>query len=667
MIPANKYDPRRAQDLLWYLIQELRRTMGDRGALEAFWTRWEALYRARPASEQKDFPFTGASNLVVPVVATDVDTLYARIMGLLFEPENLWSVYAQRPELVDFAAATNEFLGWAQHNEIKPYRAIGNYELDKHKLGTGILKTRYNREMKKVFEWREMDGGQTWQQQSVIMAKDHPTLDHVQLWDFYIPAGFPKIQQAPWVAERVRMTWPQFMNRVKAGIYTNADRVGAWFFNPPINQVQRAMDQISMYPASQNLQMEFYEFWLDFDIDGDGWDEALVCTIHLDSQTYVRLDYNPFFNQEKPYSAGNFMRDPNSFYGIGLGEMLDGFQEGQTAFLNQQIDNGTVMLSSMWAVKKDNMDVKKNEPVYPSKIWRVGDPKNDIVPVPLGAGMGTAMSSALELSSALRSEGQRRTGVNDWVAANMTPSMGYSTAFTTQQMIAQSTKRFGESLREDRDVLSEAGTRILELYQQFNPRGKPFVALGQKDGSLVNVVLRFPLDLIRKGLGISVTAIDANMSKDTKIRNTTLVYQQLSQFYMTYMQLLSYIGNPAMPPAIRQTAIVAAEGSATMMRRLLALYDEQDYDRMIPELDGGVHAQQQQLANIQAVLQSAFMGGGAQPPIGPGQPGFPPGAQNGQGISNPLLANPPVFGLGSAGAPGVGGGSNQALPPAGGI
>lgn len=645
MIPQNQYDPRRANDLLWYLIQELRRTMQDRGPLESFWTRWEALYRARPAEDKKDFPFEGASNLVVPIVATDVDTLYARMMGLLFEPENLWSVYAQRPELVDFANATNEFMRWAQENEIKPYGPVGNYLLDKHKLGTGILKTRYTREMKKVFEWREMEGGQTWQQQSVVMLKDHPELGHVRLWDFYIPAGFPRLQQAPWVAERVRMTWPQFMNRVKAGIYTNADQVGSWFFNPPVNRVQQIMDQISNYKASVNTQMEFYEFWLDFDIDGDGWDESLICTIHLDSQTYVRLDYNPFFNQEKPYSAGNFMRDPNSFYGIGLGEMLDSFQEEITALHNQRVDNGTVMLSQMWAVKKDNMDIRKNEPVYPGKIWKLNDPQKDIVALPLGQGMGTAMASAMELEASTRGEAQRRTGVNDWVAANMTPSMGYSTAFTTQQMIAQSTKRFGETLRETRTVLGECGTRILELYQQFNPRGKPFVALGQKDGSLVNVILRFPIDLIRKGLGVSVTAIDANMGKDAQIRNTTLVYQQLTQFYQNYMMMLSYVANPQLPPAIKQVALVAAEGSAVLMRRLLQLYDQQDYDRMIPELDGGQHAQQQQLANIQAVLQSASMGGGSA--IGGGAGGGPAGTQGQPGVPALPPQNPQVYGPGA--------------------
>lgn len=582
--------------------------MADRAVLEDHWVRWEKVYRARPQEEKKNFPWEGASNLVVPIAATDVDTLYSRMMGLLFEPPNLWSVQAQRPELIDFAAGTQDFLEWAQHNEIKPYRSVGNWLLELHKLGTGIVKQRYTREMKKVFEWREM-GNQVFQQQAVIMLKDYPDIQHVRLWDFFIPAGFPKINDAPWVGERVRLTWSQFMNRVKAGIYTNADKIGAWFFNPPLNRVQFAMDRISEYQPSINTQMEFYECWLNYDIDGDGWDESLLCTIHLESQTYVRLDYNPFFNQEPPYSAGCFMRDVNSFYGIGLCEMLDHFQEEITAMHNQRIDNGTVCNSQTYAVQRDNQNIRKNEPIYPSKVWLVNKPKDDVVPVPLGAGMGAALSAAVESEAATRAEAQRRTGVNDYVQANASPSVGYGAAYTTQQMLLQSDKRFGETLREVRAVLGESGTRILELYQQYNQNGKPFVALGDEEGQLVNVVLKFPLDLIRKGLKVGVTAIDASTSKDAQIRTTTLVFQQLTQFYTNYMQMLSYALNPQMPPQIQQVALMAAQGSGVLMRRLLELYGQHDSERLIPELQGGMNVQQQHLADIRAILNSGGQGG----------------------------------------------------------
>lgn len=650
MIPADKYDQRIAQDLLRYLIEELRRTQRDRQPLEEQWLDWESVYRARPAQSKQTFPFDGASNLVVAVAATDVDTLYSRMMGMLFDQPGLWTAEAQRPEMVDFAQGVSEFLKWAQHNEIRPYRECGNWLLDVHKLGTGILKQRYVREMKKVYEWRELGPQQTWQQQAVIMLQDHPGLYHVRLHDFFIPAGFPLIQQAPWTAERVRLTYPQFMNRVKSGLYFGADQVGAWYFSPQANRVQQVLDDISGYKASQNTQLEFYEFWLDFDIDGDGWDEAVVCTIHLDSETYVRLDLNPFFNQEKPYSAANFMRDVNSFYGIGLCEMLDHYQEEITTMHNQRIDNGTVTNSAMYAVRRDNTSIREKEPVYPSKIWRVNDPSKDIVRLPLGDG-GT-IAASIENEQATRAEARNRTGVNDYVQGNTGPAASYGTAYTTQQMLLNSSKRLGETHREVGNALAESGTRILELYQQFFPGGKPFVALGQQDGMMVNVILQMPLDLIRKGIRVTVNSIDATNSKDAQIRTATLVFQTLQQFYVNYLQMLSYAANPSMPTAIKQVALQAADGSAVLMKRLLKLYDVQDYQAMLPDLQGGMNEQQLAAANIQAILQSGQMGLGG-PAGGPAFGGIGGGVAPGPQAAPGLLGVP---GQGPGLPPQMGGG-----------
>ena len=625
--------------------------MQDRGDLEADWLRYETVYRARPVDEVKDFPFDGASNLIIPVAGTDIDTLFARMMGLLLEPPNLWSVTARRPEFTDLAAATEDFLEWAQHNELDIHGAVGDWVVELHKLGTGILKQRYTREMKKVYEWREMDGGQTWQQQAVILLKDKPSIHHVRLYDFYIPPGFKEMSSAPWVSERIRLTWQQYMNRVKAGLYTGSDVVGPFFSNPPLNRFQSELDQISRYRASINKLQEFYEFWLDFDIDGDGWDEALVCTVHLPSQSYVRLDFNPFFNQEKPYSAARFMRDVNSFYGVGLGEMLDHFQEEITAMHNQRIDSGTIGNSVMLAIRADETSFKKQEPIWPGKQWRLND-VNNIKTIEFGS-PGTAPS--IETERVTRDEAQRRTGVNDFIQAQPGPQTTYGTAFTTQQMLLASSKRAGETLREIRVALGETGTRVLELYQQYNPRGKEYMALGQNVGQLVSLLLKFPLDLIRRGLSVGVTAIDTQTSKDSQIRTTTLVMQQLMQFYQGYMQFMSIAMSPQTPPPLRQAAITAAQGTSELMGKLLHLYGVQDADRLLPALEGANNAQQTQLAQI----LSALTVGGGQP-----MAGGPP-APAGMGGVPPFGGQPPL--PTRFGAPPTGNGLQPSGQSAGGV
>lgn len=673
MLDPRSYSPRRAQQLLFYLLTELRRARQDRSEMEGRWIRYEETYRAQPFDKQKTFPFLGASNLVIPVMATDVDTLYSRLMGLLFEQPGLWTVNARRPEMEEIAPRIEEFLTWAQENEIDMQLPVGDWLLDIMKLGTGVLKQRYQREQRKVFEWRELTQG-VWQQDAVVLLTDAPAVNRVRLPNFWVPAGFKELSDMPWCGEDINLTVQQFMNRVQAGLYYPTADVNLWANNSAYYQqpVQRAFDVSSGYAASQRNQLRITEFWTDFDIDEDGYDEALVCTIHEDSESYIRIDKNPFFNQEKPYTVSRFMRDGNSFYGIGLGEMLDHFQEEITAMHNQRIDAGTISNSIMIATSKSNTDIADDEPFWPGKNWRVNNPQTDIREIQLGN--PNTQNASINNEAASTEWAHRRDGVNDYVMGNATPDVGYGTAYTTQQMLLNATKRLGETVREVHRGLSETGTRVLELYQQFNQNGKEFFALGQQDGALVRMVLQFPLDLIRRGLKVSVRAIDAANSKDAQIRTNTVVLQQLMQFYQYYMQALSYMVNPQVPPPIQQAAAQMVDGASIMMRRLLTSYNVQDADRMIPDLGGANADYQRQLLGLQQALLTtppgrtppAFggqpqIGGGAAPAGGMGGvPALPGGAQ-GAGYQQLTQGFGPANYVPSSGGAGYGGAYPGAL------
>jgi hypothetical protein len=611
VIPAGQYDPKRADTLMEYLVQELRDAQAARKPLEESWVKWDNAYRCIPSDEKKDFPFEGAANLVVPVIATDVDTLFSRFMGILFAPSNLWSVGARRPEMMDVAPRVQEFLEWAQDNEIKPYDPICDWMLEMCKKGTGVLKQRYTRRMKKVYEWRELDSG-IWQQQANILLEDHPSMHHVQLADFYLPAYATDIQEAPWTAERVMLTFDQYMERVAAGVYQNIENFSQWYANSRGSVVEQNMQALDRFRPSYGRRFEMFEFWVDFDIDGDLQREALVCTIHPESRTYCRLDYNPFFNQDKPYSIARYMRVEKRFYGLGLCEMLWPFQEEVSTQHNQRIDGGTVANSVMLKAKT-GIGIREDEPIYPGRIWLLDNPESDLMPLR----MGEKFDSTVNDENLTVAYAAKRTGVNDYVSGVPSAAAAYGPAYTTQQMLQAGAKRFDQTLREVRVALSESGTRVLELYQQFNQRGKEFIALGNEDGAMVHQVLQFPLDLIRKGLSVTVTAIDASNSKEAKIRTNTIIMQQLTQFYMQYMQGMQYLVNPMVPPPIKQVVIDMLKGGSIIFRRILDDYGVQDASRVIPELQGAIDDQFQQLAAL-----SQSFGGGAGGGGGPsGQPG----------------------------------------------
>ena len=52
---------------------------------------WRKTYEAIPAQTIREFPFHGASNLIVPVVAIHSDTLLARVMAAVFKTKPVWT------------------------------------------------------------------------------------------------------------------------------------------------------------------------------------------------------------------------------------------------------------------------------------------------------------------------------------------------------------------------------------------------------------------------------------------------------------------------------------------------------------------------------------------------------------------------------------------------
>lgn len=579
-----------------YLRYEIPRALSDRAPLEERWVKYQIGYRAMPDADQKDFPFIGAANLVLPIIATDVDTIFSRLMGIMFTPDNFWSCKPLNEEMVDFAPRLQEFLQWAQDSELGVYQACGDFLLELCKLGTGVVKTRYTREQKKVYQFRETDQGVV-EQVLTLMLKDHPVVEHVSLFDYLVPATANSTPTSPWASERLSLTYGQVQNRVRAGIYTGADRLSNWHAVEKGGRVVETMQALDGFRPGFGDKFELWETWLDYDIGGIGEPQALVATIHLPTNTCLRVDYNPFFNQEKPFSEARYLRQEKRFYGIGLCEMLDQFQDEVSTMHNQRLDNATLANSSMfWALK--GQGIRENEPVIPGR-WFIVDNKDAIGVLP----MGERYDSTVPYEQLTVGYARSRTGVNDYISAESSTSANYSTATTAVQMLREGSKRFDQILRECRRCWGDVGTKVVELYQQYNQHGKEFLAMGEKDGEMVHQILQFPMELIRASVGIELTATSAQLNKEVEIRTNQIVMGQLTQYYMQIMQAMSYVVNPEVPPPIQHLAYQMIEGATVLMKQILDNYGKQDIDRLIPDLTAAMQYGQQRLNSFQGAVQ----------------------------------------------------------------
>lgn len=641
MIPPEFYNPRTAAVLLEYLRDEITRALNERRPLEERWARWHRTYKAQPETEVREFPFKGAANIVIPVAATDVDIVAARLLGVLFTPENLWTSRPLRPDAVAYTPRVTEFMRWAQDNELGAYGSTRDWVTEICKLGTGVLKQRYRREQRLVYEFREMGsapgmpsmGGQqvnVMQRVRRAVLKDHPVQQWVPLENFLVPSIATELEDAPWCAERITLTWTQLQERVRSGLYQGADRLAGWhaqFKGTPLDFQRQTLDR---FVPTQGTGFELWEAWLRFDITGSGEPMELVCTIHLPTMTYLRLDFNPFFHQEKPYEVARYMHQEGRFYGIGLCEMNDPFQDEVTTQHRQRLDNHTIANTPMlWARK--NVGIKEGEAIIPGR-WILTDNPEDIKPLTIGRNF----DSSIQDEEMTLSYSARRTGVNDYVSGSSSPSIGYAALGTNMIQQQEASKRFDQTLREIRKGLGRSGQRLLELYQQFHQGGKPFTVLGPEDGSVVTQVLQFPMELIRASVAVEVTATSASLNKEVEIRTNTILMQLVDQHFQKALQAMQIALNPQVPEPMRLIALQMISGSGTLLRRTLDSYNVQDAATILPRLEEFLNAGQQQnpagFGGPSGGLapQQGALGGGGQPTLGPvpvggmaaGPPGF---------------------------------------------
>ncbi len=634
MIPSNRYSPRLAAGLQEYLLEELRRAMADRAEMEKEWRFFQKQYMGEPEFKDKTFPFPGASNIVVNIAADDVDTIHARLMAMLFGPDSLWTAGPLRPDMEDFAPRLQEFLKWAQKAELNAYPVINDWLLEMCKLGTGVLKTRYVRESKKVYEFREMldpmtGGVRNFEQQVRAMVKDSPEIAHVSLFDWYVASTVTDHTKAQWTGERIALSWPQLVNRANAGIYQNVqglDRYQGHFMG---SEWTSFMEELQGFRTTRGTMLELFEFWVDWDIDGDGEQEALVCTIHPASRTYQRLDFNPFFNQLAPYDLSCYQRVEKRLYGIGPVQMVSDYQAEVTTIHNQRIDSGAVKNSNVIVALRTG-NIRADEKIFPGRILLV-DSLEEVRAMPLGS---TNDYSSVQDENLTLQHAARRVGVTDWISGGDSTSTNYAAATIGVQQLREGSKRFDQVLRNVRVALSGAGMKVVELYQQFSQGRKPYYVMGEKEGQMVAAVLQFPTELVRLGVMIDVTATSASYNKEVEMRANTLVFQTLQQGYQIIMQAIMTAINPQVPMQLRAIAYQGAVAGTIMMRKIIDGHGLQDVDRLVP--------------NIQEIFGAAA----AQPaPFGGGPPAFVGGTPMGSGAQGaPGMA---MLGGGVGQAPGA--------------
>jgi hypothetical protein len=125
--------------------------------------------------------------------------------------------------------------------------------------------------------------------------------------------------------------------------------------------------------------IELLEWWMKYDLDGDGIDEECQIII-ANRQIVVRAVANPYYHQKRPLIKVNFCKVPGEWYGIGLIEPVMSLINQLTTVRRQRLDNITLILNRMWKVKS-TADVDPTKLIATPNGIILVDNMDDIMPL----------------------------------------------------------------------------------------------------------------------------------------------------------------------------------------------------------------------------------------------------------------------------------------------
>lgn len=650
----------RREAFIDWIDKDLTLALGYRAGLERRWRTWLELYRAPVDQPLKKFPFVGASNLMLPVIATDVDQMFARIVQTIHASESIWALAPLNESWVEAAKPMQDFLTLLDHRMLKMYTVNKRALMEVVKLGTGIYKTYWHYESRPVANFSGTGP------KRIQLVRGRPVVDHVALADFVLPSQATSLdpdQQggAEWVAERLRLTVPQFK--------ILASKAAPHWPNVSASDIQTMLDFVELTPTERAAKIRDLDYTKTAQQSVSNWEKStestrgptggtevrevelyevharveteagiisdVVCWYHRPTRTLLRDVYADMAVGGRPYDVVRYFPG-EGFYGIGMCEQLEMFQRSISDTFNFQMDN-MLLGNSIGIAAKAGSNIAPGEPIYPGMVKITdGNPRDEFTSFRLGdinPGIGQTLDQLLFLA-------QKRDGMGDLQQGNIESLPGRTPATTVLSMLQEGNRRPDLTIKDIRyEGLANVGLKVLQLLQHHIAKrdetgGAPYLklavqSLGLPEGLEVAEKLALPLEDVTLGIAVSLTATSGAANKEVeREKYATLLQLGLSVGNaLVTLQSTAAQGAMTMPGmGIETTAMAVAKGTTELFSRLLEQYDIRNPEAIVPPAPPPAPAP--------LPLAAGAVGGGS---------GGPPGAEPEPGMGNvPAGAGAPV-------------------------
>lgn len=605
---------------------------------------WEH-YDAKPFVKERTRPFRGASNMVIPLIATHADSIAARRLLTLFGTGDIWTSKSQNAAWRKKAKEYVNFLNSeADDNAFDLFTPMNDSILGSTVTGSGVLALQWGNRVKHRFA----PGSKI--PRTVMMHKGIHVLN--------VPR-----RQIGWQADR-SLRESEYVFRItymtRGDLIRSAEKIelgGAGWNRDEVAQVLRrapTAESSGIYTAPFDLYdiradgpeafrpFEIIELWIEWPMlrgmkipgpEDDNFSARPAIVVYFEKETrrILHVMAHPYPITHWPFYEFTYKRSGDYMGTRGVAKELSDLQHGISARANQAMDSAT------WANRILGLT---NDPDLPGKIFGEGLIHTNM---PLDATRFDVRNQPfiqpdMALIQFMLAVAERKTGQSDSNFGRETRSGGHpAPATSTLALLQQGQTVLSRTTAFDRQELSRLGEDILSLYQANEAAangGRILRIIGAEDAEEVKELL-FPETPLAGLLEMDVRAVSESNNAEAEFQRAVQVDQVITNYYSKVVQGLNVAiqATTAPPPfneTILKTAFQTLLGLTESVERILSAANVDDLEVFTDQLRDAIgQPMAAALEQVRLAAQSglaAATGGAPSPAVATGPTGVPAAA-----------------------------------------
>lgn len=584
---------------------------------------WRRAYEAMPAEGVREFPWHGASNLVVPIIAIHSDTLLARVMAAIMKTSPLWTSrlvgsYPNPKEVAKIKGGFEEFMQFVglEPTELDLYRVYHEWFGEAIRYGTSIVKVPWQRNM---IDIAVPVGDGTRADFMKDVKYEGPKPHKIPFNDFFMSPIFKTIEDADFKAHRIRYSRFRLEELGWRGVYDKA-KIKEILGHPDRTSPDQVM-QLQASDAGAYIvehaghafeEYDVYECHYTYRVER-GYFCRVIAWFNEKNNKLLRAYYN-YYEDEIFLAARLFYRD-DFFFGYGFCETLGMFQEELSQIHNGRRDNMVVANTKVWRVAPDSL-FNKGYRMFPGAM--LPGAKDDIEA--LEAGQVSPMTIDEERLSLELAE--KRSGVSapmQGMGSGAMSKRGVYSSMGTLSIMQEGNTRTDLNITDIRYAHTKMGRLLAHEYADFGV-GDDRVRKFGLDAPLIVQAFKMLHD---GSINLPVYASTASVNREVEKQSDLMLTGVMQKHHQMIGQMLQAASNQFAPPAMAKYLYDAIDSANTLMKSVFKHFDYDEVDQYVPDVEPPKPP------------QPPAAGGQQQP----GQGAPPPGAPQAGPASPPELPN----------------------------